>query len=146
MRCDMEMFVIRTWWLLNVLSTKSSEPSRVLEHSAVTTQTNDSAVAARQGIRSCFAYNLLSTSLVILSNQALPLADHPLMPSSPCDSCQSYIVNLTNHWTLHSWTLSLLSTPSVTPMSGKHFAAKNAWHHTPSAHCSSCKHRCTHQG
>jgi len=70
------------------------------------------------------AYNVLSTSLVVLSNQALPLADQQLTPSSLCDSCQSYIVNLTDHWTLNSWTLSLLSTPSVALPSGEHFAAK----------------------
>jgi len=70
------------------------------------------------------AYNLLSTSVVVLSNQALPLAGQPLTPSSLCDSCQSYIVNLTDYWTLHSWTLSLLSTPSTALPSGKHFAAK----------------------
>ena len=43
------------------------------------------------------AYNLLSTSLVVLSNQASPLADQPLTPSSLCDSCQSCIVNFTDH-------------------------------------------------
>jgi len=48
----------------------------------------------------------------------------PVTPSSLCDSCQSYIVKLTDYWTLHSWTLSLLSTPSIALTSGKQFAAK----------------------
>jgi len=84
----------------------------VLEHSAGT--------ADRQGIGQCFA----GKSLVVFSNQALPLADQQLTPSSLCDYCHSYIVNLTDHWTLHSWTLSLLSTSSIALPSGKHFAAK----------------------
>ena len=33
-------------------------------------------------------------------------------------------MNLTDHWTLHSWTLSLLSTLSTALPAGKHFAAK----------------------
>jgi len=68
--------------------------------------------SAQHSLMLCWhAYNLLSTSLMVLSNQELPLADQPLTPSLLCVSCHSYIVNLTDDRTLHSWTLSLLSTP-----------------------------------
>ena len=109
-------------WQEGIIITKA----RVLEHFAVTTdQLLYCRYLARYSPMFCWhAYNLLSTSLVVLSNQALLLAGQQLTPSSLCDSCQSYIVNLTGHWTLHSWTLSLLSTPSTALPSGKHFAAK----------------------
>jgi len=42
-------------------------------------------------------WRAVSFSLVVLSNQALLLAGQQLTPSSLCDSCQSYIVNLTGH-------------------------------------------------
>jgi len=73
--------------------------ARVLEQSAITTdQLLCCRYLARYSHAFCWhAYSLLSTSLVVLSNQALLLAGQQLTPSSLCLSCQSYIVNLTGH-------------------------------------------------
>ena len=83
----------------------------------------------QQNFNNVFAHILLARTQPLIDQSCpqqsgLLLADQPLMPSSLCISCQSYIANLTDHWTLHSWTLSLLSTPSITLPSGKHFTAK----------------------
>jgi len=47
---------------------------------------NSVPTAARAG-----THTTLSTSLVVLCNQALPLANKPSTPSSLCDSFQSYV-------------------------------------------------------
>jgi len=95
------------------------------------------------------AYNLLSTSLVVFSNQTLLLAGQQLTPSSLCDSCQSYIVNLTDHWTLHSWMkLSAFCFQLRRPHCPLESTSqqRHTWHHTPSDHCPSWEHRCTYRG
>ena len=97
------------------------------------TTDNYSTVGTWHGFHPCFAGTHTTCCRPVSSSSAIRLyrsgflADQPLTPFSfcnSCKSCQSYIVNLTDQWTLHSWTLSLLSTPSTALPSGKHFAAK----------------------